>query len=232
MKKALFVSVKVFGITLACILLFVLLYMFFAGSFGRMVVYKKPVIEPANLTVYLLSNGAHMDIVVPVNTDVIDWSQQFKYQNTRAADSTFNYIAIGWGDKGFYMEIPTWDDLTVRIALRAGLGIGSSAIHATYYRNMYDYEGDELCRKFTITENQYKDMVNYVLGFLIFDTDIKAINIDTDALYGNYDAFYEAKKSYSIFYTCNTWTNNLLKASGQRACLWTPFSQPLLDLYN
>ena len=52
MKKALFVSVKVFGITLACILLFVLLYMFFAGSFGRMVVYKKPVIEPENITVY------------------------------------------------------------------------------------------------------------------------------------------------------------------------------------
>ena len=34
----------------------------------------------------------------------IDWSQKFPYEDTVAKDSTLRYIAIGWGDKGFYLD--------------------------------------------------------------------------------------------------------------------------------
>ena len=36
------------------------------------------------------------------------------------------------------------------------------------------------------------------------------------------NSFYDAKQTYSLLLTCNTWINNGLKASGQKACLWTP----------
>jgi hypothetical protein len=42
--------------------------------------------------------------------------------------------------------------------------------------------------------------------------------------YAGHDAFYEGQWAYSFWHTCNTWANNGLKVSGQRAALWTPLS--------
>ena len=218
---------KLLFIAIASLIALCLLYLFIAYSFSLIIIEKKPITEPEDITIYLLSNGVHTDVVVPVKNNVIDWTKYFKYADTRSTDSTFRYLAIGWGDKSFYLEIPEWSDLTVSIALKAGLGLSSSAIHATFYRNVYE---DELCRKLQITQNQYHNLVNYVVSFLKLDEHGLSINIKTDAQYGNHDAFYEARKSYHIFYTCNTWTNNLLKVCGQRACLWTPFSHSILNL--
>lgn len=50
--------------------------------------------------------------------------------------------------------------------------------------------------------------------------------------YGDHDAFYEAKGRYSLFHTCNTWANNALKACGQKACWWTPFSTGIRYQYG
>ena len=50
--------------------------------------------------------------------------------------------------------------------------------------------------------------------------------------YGPNDAFYEAPRVYSFLYTCNTWTNNALKAAGQRACLWTPTDKGIFGVYK
>ncbi|MFP3836064.1 DUF2459 domain-containing protein, partial [Chryseobacterium sp. SIMBA_028] len=46
------------------------------------------------------------------------------------------------------------------------------------------------------------------------------------------DAFYDAKGTYSFFYTCNTWANNALKAAGQKAALWTPSDFGIFQHYK
>lgn len=58
------------------------------------------------------------------------------------------------------------------------------------------------------------------------------MHINTNAVYGKTDAFYEAKGKYSLFKTCNTWTNNALKASEQRACVWTIFQSGIFYQLN
>ena len=50
--------------------------------------------------------------------------------------------------------------------------------------------------------------------------------------YGKNDAFYEATGRYSLFHTCNTWTNNALKIAGQKACVWTPFDTGIFYHYQ
>ena len=50
--------------------------------------------------------------------------------------------------------------------------------------------------------------------------------------YGQKDAFYEAKGSYSLFYTCNTWANNALKAANQKASLWTVYDKGIFCHYK
>ena len=42
---------------------------------------------------------------------------------------------------------------------------------------------------------------------------VKSYKYKTNAQYNENDAFYEAIGSYSIFHTCNTWTNNTLRGN-------------------
>ena len=60
----------------------------------------------------------------------------------------------------------------------------------------------------------------------------KALLIPTKSVYGTNDAFYEAKGHYSLFYTCNSWANQALKAAHQKAALWTISDTGILQHYN
>jgi hypothetical protein len=46
------------------------------------------------------------------------------------------------------------------------------------------------------------------------------------------DSFYEAKGAYTLFYTCNTWANNGLKAINQKAALWTATDRGIFQHYR
>ena len=131
--------------------------------------------------------------------------------------STAKYLAIGWGDRGFYLETPTWSDLKVSTALNAATGLSSSALHITFYKSLK--EGID-CKKITIDSNEYKKLIVFINDSFQLNNG-NVTKIDTKAVYGNNDAFYEAKGSYSLFYTCNTWANQALKAANQKAALWT-----------
>ncbi|MFW3327891.1 DUF2459 domain-containing protein, partial [Aliarcobacter butzleri] len=60
----------------------------------------------------------------------------------------------------------------------------------------------------------------------------KPIYINTTAQYGQNDAFYEAIGSYSIFHTCNTWTNNVLKNANLLSSKWVAFDDGILYQYK
>ena len=172
--------------------------------------------EP-KVEIFILSNGVHTDIVVPVKNDTYDWSKQIKFEHTKAKDSTAKYLAMGWGDRGFYLETPTWADLKVNTALKATTGLSSSALHTTFYKVMKE---DAYCKKIQISTIEYQNLVVFINeSFQTKSGEI--IKIETDAVYGKNDIFYEAKGSYSLFYTCNSWANQALKSANQKAALHT-----------
>lgn len=159
----------------------------------------------------------------------MDWSKEIKFANTQSNDSTLPFLALGWGDKGFYLETPTWADLKFKTAFRAAFGLSTTAIHATYYRSMTESES---CKKMWISRDQYGRLIDFITNSLQKDGNGHAIYIKTNANYGNTDAFYEANGRYSLFWTCNSWTNEGLKVSGQKACLWTAFDKGILEKYE
>jgi len=224
MKKAL----KFSGYTFLFIIGLILFYMLCTWGLARIPVKGQPVTALA-IDIYLKTNGVHTDVVMPVKTAQKDWSQTFPLNNTRSTDSTYQYIAIGWGDKGFYLETPTWSDLKARTAFNAAFGLGSSAIHATYYQQLAE---NERCVKLRISKDQYTKLIQYVEKALEKNAGGNPMVIGSNARYGNHDAFYEATGNYSLFHTCNTWTNNALKASGQKACWWTPFDKGIFYHYR
>jgi uncharacterized protein (TIGR02117 family) len=207
---------------------FVVFYLLLAVILSVWSVKKEP--GTANdIAIYILTNGDHTDVVVPVKTPVIDWSKELSYQNTIAKDTTSRYLAIGWGDKGFYLNTPTWADLKFSTAFKAAFALSTSAIHATYYQDMPESNN---CKKIMISNDQYRRMVAFIDSSFRRDASGSVINIKTNANYGTTDAFYDAKRKYNLFYTCNTWANNVLKAGGQTACVWTPFDRGIFYHYR
>ena len=181
------------------------------------------------IPIYILTNGVHTDVVLPIKNEHYDWSNQLKFEHTKSKDTTYQYAALGWGDKGFYLETPEWADLKASVALKAATGLGNTAIHATFYHRLIE---NETCKKIMISKEHYLKLIDYIENSFKKDENNHYIHIKTDANYGKSDAFYEAHGSYSLFHTCNTWANNSLKHSEQRCCLWTPFDTGIFLKYS
>lgn len=220
---------KIIKWILAGILSFVVLYFVIGYCCSRVVISGEGEESPKEVSIFIKTNGKHTDIVVPVRNAIKDWSKEIPFQNNISQDTVYSYLAFGWGDKGFFMDMPTWDDLTFNLAFKAAFWLGTTAMHATYYKGLTENND---CRKIMISKIQYERLVTFISEK--FKKDIKGnfINIKTDAAYGATDAFYEAKGRYNLFYSCNTWTNDALSACGQKHCLWTFFDDPIFLIYR
>ncbi|WP_288446903.1 TIGR02117 family protein [uncultured Chryseobacterium sp.] len=224
-KTVLMYLLKVTGIIVGIVIIYVIL--------GLLIPYipvsAKDDGQKKEIPIYIYTNGVHTDIVMPVKNDLQDWSQKIPFTNTKSKNTDYRYIGIGWGDKGFYLDTPTWADLKFSTAVKAAFWLSDSAMHCTYYNTMK--EGDD-CKMIMISRNQYQNLVKYVEDKFDRDQNGNFILIPTNAVYGDNDAFYDAKGTYSFLYTCNTWSNNALKAAGQKAALWTPSDFGIFQHYQ
>ena len=185
-------------------------------------------VNQEEIPIYILTNGVHTDIVLPIKNEHHDWSSQLKFEHTKSKDTTYQYVALGWGDKGFYLETPTWADLKVSTAVKAASGLSTSAMHVTFYKHLKE---NQSCKKIQISLENYKKLIAFIKES--FQTKSgKFLKIETNAVYGKHDVFYEANGSYSLFYTCNSWANQALKAANQKAALWTISDSGIFRHYN
>ena len=218
-----------FGRFLLFLVIFSVIYAILAWALARIVVNREQPTDKDEISFYILTNGMHTDLVVPVKNDVMDWGTVFKYEHTLAKDSSLPWVALGWGDQGIYLDTPTWNDLTAKTVFKAAFFLSESAIHATFFANL---EESEQCKKITMTKAEYADLVEFIMDSLEKDENGNPLYIDTDSQYGQNDAFYEANGTYNFTHTCNTWANNALKASGQKAPVWTPFDTGIFRHYE
>ena len=225
MKKFILTVLK----TIWAVIGLVVVYLMCGFLFLYIEVPPKPVTKTKYIDIYILTNGVHTDLVLPIKTPEIDWSREIPFENTRSKRTDFNYLSFGWGDKGFYLDTPTWAELKPSTAVKAAFWMSESAMHCTFYDSMT--EGED-CKKITLTQQQYLDLIHFIKDKFDRYTNGKPILIKTDAVYGDNDAFYDAKGRYSFLNTCNTWTNNGLKAAGQKAALWTPSDRGIFQHYQ
>ena len=204
------------------------LYFLIAFCCSRITVNPHPS-NTKEIAIYIMTNGVHTDIIVPAVSAEMNWTKEIHYQNTLEADSTYQYLAMGWGDKKFYLETPEFSDLKLSNGLQAISGLSTSAMHTTYYKNILE---DASCKKIVISKAQYRQLIDYILNSFKKDETGHLIKVKSNIHYDIGDAFYEAKGSYSIFKTCNTWANAALKACGQKSCLWTIFDTGIFLKYR
>ncbi|MEM6346535.1 MAG: TIGR02117 family protein [Bacteroidota bacterium] len=179
--------------------------------------------------VFVLSNGVHLDLVLP------------RYQNGKPLfpqipaaqiggeandlEKGKHHLAFGWGDKGFYLETPNWSDLKASVAINAALLPSATAMHVTSYP--FKLRTGERCRSFRVNAKQLEQLVAYVNDSFEL-VDEKAKLIDCCQYSGYVNQFYEANGSYHLVNTCNQWVNQGLKEAGIKTALWSPFDWGVL----
>ncbi len=164
---------------------------------------------PDGIEIFLVSNAVHSDIVMPIVTEVIDWREWLDVADFPGDARGATHVAIGWGDRGFFLETRTWNDLKATTAINALLWPSSTCLHVVYLRQA---DLDESHRSLSISGEQYQSLVDFVKVSFVCDDD-RPIAIAGEA-YTWCDGFYEAKGSYHCFNTCNCWVANALEAAG------------------
>jgi uncharacterized protein (TIGR02117 family) len=229
-RRTVFV-LKIMGRFVVALFTAIGLYLLIALVLALIPTEEKTVGEPSH-TVYLLKSGPHTDFFLPVQSTFHNWAIDFPYANNTNPDTSLTWVAIGWGDKDFYINTPTWDDLTAKTAIAATFGTGTAAVHASYYFDV-PTDGRPLV-KLELSDEQYQQLITFIRGSLASDAQGRRLPVTADkpGVNGAYDRYYEAHGTYSMVYTCNTWINCGLKAAGKKACYWTGFAEGIFYHYE
>lgn len=229
MKKNLRKFLKILLRTVLFVVGFLLLYVIAGLTLPYICVNKNAATSgQEGYEIYILSNGVHTDLVLPIKNESKDWMKNLSFQNTESKDSLMNNVGFGWGDKGFYLNTPTWADLKAGTAFNAMFGLSASAMHVTFHNKV---DTGTFCKKIWISKENYNDLVQFIDESFEKNAQQQYQYISGYA-YGKNDGFYEAIRTYNLFYTCNTWANNGLKSGHLKACLWTPQDKGILRLYH
>ncbi|MBQ0733676.1 TIGR02117 family protein [Aquimarina celericrescens] len=171
-------------------------------------------------SIYLSSNGVHLEIIIPKkNLDplILDG---LKFEDQE------QFFSFGWGDRIFYVETPTWGDLTFVNGFRALFVNTSTLIHVTRYsKTQKDWA------EIKINSVQLEKMNSYISKTFQLDSYGNKVLLPGLGYFKN-DDFYEATGNYNCFRTCNSWVNTGLKQSDIKACLWTPYDFRLLKMHQ
>lgn len=182
--------------------------------------------EPGQgVTIYVRSNGVHTWIVMPKVNAQMDWRPYAPAGHLRdprwgAAD----HVAIGYGEREVYLNTPTWSDLRLATAARAGFGGSTSLMHV---QHIHQPRPEPWQRPIRISPAQYRRLTDFIAARFRLGPERLPIPIIGRG-YGDDDMFYEANGGYSFVLTCNEWTGRALRAAGIRMGLWTPFEQSVM----
>ncbi len=178
------------------------------------------------VAVVVVSNGIHTDFYLPARHPAKDWTRFAPLEDTARGPREAPYVLVGWGDRGFYLDTPTWDDLSVSTTLAAVFLPTPSVMHLYYH--YYLPPPGEACVHLWLRDEEYAQLVAYLeAGFRRGDDGAPILLQGRGYTPG--DVFYEGVGSYHLFYTCNNWASGALAAAGVRQPWWSPLDGPIFE---
>jgi uncharacterized protein (TIGR02117 family) len=178
------------------------------------------------ITFYVWDNGIHVDLVVPARAAGVDLHRLVPPDHAEGSVTGSDWVALGWGQREFYLETPSWGDLTVRNALRAVVG-GDSLMRVSHYNVRPRHDG---IREIRVDDQGYRRMIAFAASS--FERSGGEPVLVEGGAHQPRDAFYEARGDYNAFRTSNQWTADALAQAGARVGLWTPLSIGLMWRYR
>jgi uncharacterized protein (TIGR02117 family) len=198
-----------------------------AGMIGGAIPTNTAWTEPeTGIRIYIESNGIHTGIVVPVVAGGVDWRGLIRPEDLRDPRyAGYSHLSIGWGDRTFYLETPTWADVKPATVLAAALGSERTVMHVDHEP---EPRVDDNVRSILLRPEEYRRLAEFIrASFREQDGQRPAHQFG----YAGYDAFYDARGRYSAVETCNAWTGDALRHAGVRVGGWTPFPVTVLGWF-
>ncbi|WP_324749381.1 TIGR02117 family protein [Sphingomonas sp. LY54] len=213
---------RIAAFALAGLLAPVLLYLAAALIGGLIPVNRDWKAPEAGIPIFIETNGVHTWVMVPTVSADMDWRPLAPAEHLKDPRYAGNYIAIGFGNRDFYLNTPTWGDLSPRTAAAALVGGGPSLMHVYHSR---DPQPGPYQQRILLTPDQYRRLVGFLAGsFQLRDGRTMPL---LGRGYGASDVFYESRVPYNFSRTCNEWTGEALRAAGVRMGAWTPLAQSI-----
>jgi uncharacterized protein (TIGR02117 family) len=191
-----------------------------AALFGSLIPVNRAWVSPANgTTLYLHDNGIHTSIIIPCAP--ADAANACLFPINSDSDIVTRWQMIGWGDREFYLNTPTWRDLDLGTAAAAFVGTGKSLVHVDNL-TVLPHAGIKAIKVDDATLGKILSGI-YRSATTNAYTGSKRTPIIG---YGRHDIFYEGSlsrvRNYSILYTCNNWVSEILANAGVKTGYWTP----------
>jgi uncharacterized protein (TIGR02117 family) len=173
-----------------------------------------------SVRIFIRSNEIHTDLVLPTNDTAtqVDWRELFPPQHFRSDVRGARYVAIGWGNRAFFVDTPRWTDAKLSTALGAVFP-SETVLHVEY---LGDVVSGPYFRELRISRAQYQRLADFVRESTGETDEIGQGILATKSSYNYRDRFYVASGSYHAFNNCNQWTGRALKAAGVPTGIWTP----------
>lgn len=160
--------------------------------------------------IWVADNGVHTDLVLPASA-LAGLVAPEALGDRRAA--LRSHVAVGWGDRDFYLNTPSWRDVNPLRVARALVGGGETVLHVAH---VDPPRGGAEVRPVLLRPDEYRRLVAYVRASFVAGPAVPG--------YGPADAFYPARGGYSAIDTCNEWTAEALRRADVRMGAWTPFA--------
>ena len=183
------------------------------------------------ITLFVYADSAHSEVVVPLASEVYDWSPWFSANDFKDISGNESFVSFGWGDREFFLNTPHWEDIRCGRTARSMLLPTDTVMHVTLSGKP---TVGPLYRRVVIEPEAYEKMVEFIQSHFVLEGSL-ASGTATPCLiaghgYGEHDAFYQAEGIYSLFYTCNAWAGDALEVAGIRTGCWTPLPMGLLQI--
>ncbi|UVO49603.1 TIGR02117 family protein [Sphingomonas sp. SUN019] len=171
------------------------------------------------VTIYIESNGVHVGLIVPKVAAGVDWRSSFPPRDlTDPRYAAHDHVAIGWGEHDFFLNTPTWADISPRTIVAAAVGSNRTLLHVEHIAAPH-VGGD--VRAVVLRPVEYRRLAAYVRATLVERGE-------HHPGYAGYDVFYPARGRYDAYRTCNAWAGDALRFAGVRVGAWTPFPATVL----
>jgi uncharacterized protein (TIGR02117 family) len=197
-----------------------------AALVGSLVPVNRGWTEPKQGTVvYLADNGIHVDIIMPINAQGLDWTPLIPRRDFAAVDPNAGWIAFGSGEQRVYLNTPTWWDIKPGTIWSALTG-GKRVMHVEYVPSP-----SYAVREIRLRPEEYRRLWAAIRADFALDGRGRPILIHHPG-YGPSDAFYRATGNENAFRTCNSWVAGRLRIAGVKTSLWPPFAQGVVWRYR
>ena len=181
--------------------------------------------EPATegVPLYLISNGVHLDLCIPRSALDADLAEQLLPYGSGS-----ELVSFGWGDKGFFLHTPRWEDLKFSTAFKSLFVPTETAMHLTFYEEPPSWSKVSMV---LLREVELEKLNAFLKEGFGTDASGSIQPINCCEYPGTGNVFFEGSGAYHLFQTCNTWSNAAVKSAGLKTAVWTPFDTGTLRYY-